>query len=222
MLFSFLIELYLSPSEAFPRVALFITIFANQVLIVGMPIWVVLSTETNPIVAMSLLFAASIFSLKTLSFHHVWHDVRFYVREERRRTGKQKKRKLPWGADEWFAEEDSEADEDEHPQQPRENYKLYDLSEEVFQLGVETYPGNVELGHYAYFLMAPTLCYQVKYPRSDRCRPMFVLKRSLELAVTSVLMMFLIQQSVFPIARITVETDRSPLEIAEKVLRLQM
>ena len=33
---------------------------------------------------------ASVLSLKTLSFHHFWHDERFYVREERKFNAKRK------------------------------------------------------------------------------------------------------------------------------------
>ena len=74
----------MAPVRAVPRVAIWALVFLNQVALVGMPIWVVLANDTHPVVALSLLFVASVLCLKTRSYHHVWHDVRFYVREERK------------------------------------------------------------------------------------------------------------------------------------------
>lgn len=81
-LFTFAVEKYIAPLSSFPRILVFVLIFLNQVVLVGMAVWVVLRFDTYPLIAVSLLMVASVLSLKTLSFHHFWHDVRFYVREE--------------------------------------------------------------------------------------------------------------------------------------------
>ena len=78
--FTLVIEKCIAPTK-FPRILVFVLIFLNQVVIVGMAIWVVLRFDTHPLIAVSLLMLCSVLSLKTLSFHHFWHDVRFYVRE---------------------------------------------------------------------------------------------------------------------------------------------
>ena len=247
-LFTFSLEKYMAPVTSFPRILVWILIFWNQVVIVGMAIWVVLRYDTHPLIAMSLLMVASVLSLKTLSFHHFWHDVRFYVREERKFNAKRKennseedkqkkpkktgkKRKLSWGEDDWFAElsEESEGEDKTSglapalPKLPKKQ-NFYGLSEELFKLTVPQYPGNVSLFSYCYFLLAPTLCFQLKYPRTQECRVSFVIKRSIELAVSTMLMFFLIQQSVLPITRSTVTSlnDLNSWDIVEKVLRLQM
>jgi diacylglycerol O-acyltransferase 1 len=41
--------------------------------------------------------------------------------------------------------------------------------------GGEFYPGNLTLGNTAFFLMAPTLCYQLNYPRSPGIRWKYVI-----------------------------------------------
>lgn len=109
------------------------------------------------------------------------------------------------------------------PKLPKKQ-NFYGLSEELFTLAVPSYPHNVNLSSYSYFVLAPTLCFQLKYPRTKTCRPSFVVKRSIELAVSTMLMFFLIRQSVLPITRSTVTSlnDLNSWDIVEKVLRLQM
>lgn len=48
------------------------------------------------------------------------------------------------------------------------------------------YPSNITLGNLTYFWWAPTLVYQPVYPRTDKIRWMFVLKRGLELVGLSI------------------------------------
>ena len=45
------------------------------------PVAIVLQDETHPIISISLLSTSTVIFLKLLSFHHVWHDIRFYYRK---------------------------------------------------------------------------------------------------------------------------------------------
>lgn len=53
---------------------------------------------------------------------------------------------------------------------------LYDSSEEKVQ-----YPNNLTLGDIYYFTFAPTLCYELNFPRSQRIRKRFLIRRGFEM-----------------------------------------
>lgn len=75
-----------------------------------------------------------------------------------------------------------------------------------------------------YFLFAPTLCYELNFPRSPRIRKLFVLRRCIEILILCTLQFVLGQQWILPILR---TLDRplnqySTLENVERLLRLAL
>ena len=50
---------------------------------------------------------------------------------------------------------------------------------------IVTYPDNITLPNIFYFFYAPTLCYELNFPRSERRRKMFLLKRLFEVVICS-------------------------------------
>jgi len=60
------------------------------------------------------------------------------------------------------------------------------------------YPDNLNLKDLYYFLVAPTLCYELNFPRTTRIRKRFLIKRILELAVGINIVMALFQQWMVP------------------------
>ncbi|KJH48691.1 MBOAT family protein [Dictyocaulus viviparus] len=73
------------------------------------------------------------------------------------------------------------------------------------------YPGNLTLNNLYYFMLAPTLCYELKFPRSIRRRKTFLIKRFVEMLFLSLLIASLIQQWVVP----TVHNSMRPLSEME-------
>ncbi|KAK1163430.1 diacylglycerol O-acyltransferase 1-like [Acipenser oxyrinchus oxyrinchus] len=61
------------------------------------------------------------------------------------------------------------------------------------------YPNNLTTGNLYYFLLAPTLCYQLNFPRNVIIRKWFVARRALEIVLLSQLMIAMIQQLIFPL-----------------------
>ncbi|KAI2653196.1 Diacylglycerol O-acyltransferase 1 [Labeo rohita] len=59
-----------------------------------------------------------------------------------------------------------------------------------------TYPGNLTHRDMYYFIFAPTLCYELNFPRSPRIRKRFLLRRLLEMLFLMQLMIGLIQQEM--------------------------
>ena len=61
------------------------------------------------------------------------------------------------------------------------------------------YPHNLTTGNLYYFLAAPTLCYELNYPRSPRFRKWFFLKRLTEVVLLSQVILALSQQWIVPL-----------------------
>jgi len=84
------------------------------------------------------------------------------------------------------------------------------------------YPQNLYLEDLVYFLCAPTLCYELNFPRSGRIRKRFLMKRLAEMIFLSGLIIALIQQWILP----TVNNARTPFKemhiskMVERILKL--
>lgn len=60
------------------------------------------------------------------------------------------------------------------------------------------YPDNLNLKDLFYFIVAPTLCYELNFPRTQRIRKRFLFKRILEFVLGTQLMLAVIQQYMIP------------------------
>ncbi|KAI9311599.1 MBOAT, membrane-bound O-acyltransferase family-domain-containing protein [Dichotomocladium elegans] len=87
---------------------------------------------------------------------------------------------------------------------------------------VSRYPKNINFGNLLYFFFAPTLCYQLSYPRSPEFRTTFFLKRVGELIVCLVMMYVLAEQYAKPTLANSLRAleDRNLVVIIERVLKL--
>ncbi|XP_022820776.1 diacylglycerol O-acyltransferase 1 isoform X1 [Spodoptera litura] len=84
------------------------------------------------------------------------------------------------------------------------------------------YPDNLNLKDLVYFMLAPTLCYELNFPRTARIRKRFVIKRVLELFFGINLALALFQQWMIPTITNSVETftKMDPIRITERLLKL--
>ncbi|CAB3231036.1 unnamed protein product [Arctia plantaginis] len=84
------------------------------------------------------------------------------------------------------------------------------------------YPDNLNLKDLFYFMLAPTLCYELNFPRTGRIRKRFVIKRLLELIFGVNLVLALFQQWMIPSVKNSVETfsKMDPIRITERLLKL--
>lgn len=84
------------------------------------------------------------------------------------------------------------------------------------------YPDNIALGNLYYFIFAPTLCYELNFPRTLAIRKVFVLKRLFEVIFLTQLIFCLIQQWVL----LTLKNSVAPIsesnfsQFAERCLKL--
>ena len=63
------------------------------------------------------------------------------------------------------------------------------------------WPDNLRLADLTYFLFAPTLCYELNFPRTERVRKFFLLRRLAELLLGLNLMLAMVQQWMVPNVR---------------------
>lgn len=93
---------------------------------------------------------------------------------------------------------------------------------EALKTELVNYPDNLNLKDIYYFLFAPTLCYELNFPRSSRIRKRFLIKRVLEMFFLFQLILCLIQQWIVP----TINNSLKPLEemdvfrMVERLLKL--
>ncbi|XP_017461926.1 PREDICTED: diacylglycerol O-acyltransferase 1-like, partial [Rhagoletis zephyria] len=87
---------------------------------------------------------------------------------------------------------------------------------------IVSYPDNITLTDIYYFCYAPTLCYELNFPRSARRRKVFMMKRLFEVVFLVQLNLALIQQWMVP----TISNSLKPLQdmdyfkMLERLLKL--
>lgn len=75
----------------------------------------------------------------------------------------------------------------------------YNEHERFAQLSFyQHYPHNLNIQDLCYFILAPTVCYELNYPRTTRIRARFLLSRALEICFLLGLILSLIQQWIVP------------------------
>lgn len=86
------------------------------------------------------------------------------------------------------------------------------------------YPSNINILNMIEFIIMPTLCYEIDFPRNERIRKTFLLKRGLEIVILTQVQFCLIQQWIVPTLQTAVpkvaETDH--IQITERLLRLAL
>ncbi|KAI9891112.1 MAG: hypothetical protein M1814_003311 [Vezdaea aestivalis] len=91
-----------------------------------------------------------------------------------------------------------------------------DLATELTSpLGRVTYPQNLTCANFADFLLCPTLCYELEYPRTERVRPLEVFAKSLAVFGVIFLMINISEEYILPVlqvARLELDGYTSPTD----------
>ncbi|KAL3117116.1 hypothetical protein niasHT_007519 [Heterodera trifolii] len=84
------------------------------------------------------------------------------------------------------------------------------------------YPSNLTIGNIYYFMFAPTLCYELHFPRTPARRKRFIVKRIVELIGFSFVIVSLSQQWVMPLVKNSLApfSDMDVKRCVERVLKL--
>ncbi|XP_047544973.1 diacylglycerol O-acyltransferase 1 isoform X1 [Vanessa atalanta] len=99
---------------------------------------------------------------------------------------------------------------------------LEDEKHDFVSAGLVKYPDNLTLKDLFYFLLAPTLCYELNFPRTTRIRKRFLIKRIIEVVFGMNLVMALFQQWMIPSVRNAVDpfSEMGFVKMTERLLKL--
>ncbi|KAK9510109.1 hypothetical protein O3M35_004962 [Rhynocoris fuscipes] len=87
-----------------------------------------------------------------------------------------------------------------------------------------SYPDNLNAKDMVFFIFAPTLCYELNFPRTDRIRKRFLLKRLLEVVILMQLIMCLFQQWIIPSVKNSLIpfSNMDVIKATERLLKLSI
>ncbi|VDN92247.1 unnamed protein product [Brugia pahangi] len=84
-------------------------------------------------------------------------------------------------------------------------YRCMNTTNRNLKKMLPSYPRNLTLQNLYYFIFAPTLCYELQFPRTNGRRKSFILKRTAEFGCLTLIIIALCQQWVAPLLRNSVE-----------------
>ncbi|XP_060596411.1 diacylglycerol O-acyltransferase 1-like isoform X1 [Ruditapes philippinarum] len=167
----------------------------NLVLLITIPATVILILEPNPLISTVILGLYTSMFLKLVSYASVNKWCRQSRSPAKTRTRRAKSVSMSEGS---FMENGKE---------------------ETLQI---QYPENLTLNDLYYFMCAPTLCYELNFPRSLRIRKRFLISRIIEMLFIIQVIGACIQQWILPL----VHNSMKPLEemdgarVVERLLKL--
>jgi diacylglycerol O-acyltransferase-1 len=142
---------------------------SNIAVEVCVPLWIVWNYDGSPIFGFFYLWTAIVLMMKLVSYAHYNRDVRLAWKD----LAAQKKKGNGNGISAGGAHAHAEG-------------------------GGSRYPENITLPNIIYFWFAPTLSYQIEYPRSDRVRKREVIWLCWQLVLHSALLMVVVEQYFYP------------------------
>jgi len=171
ILISFWIEKYLLANDILSEMSAKVLIIGNIITLLILPPYIVFISDCNPVGSSFALFQVAIVFLKLTSYH----IVNFWCRTELKKrfshsrvhscgnfrrfrsySQNERSKKLPNGDHSLFSDIESSP--------PRVHY-----------------PDNLNLSDIYYFIFAPTLCYEMNFPRTQRIRKRFLFRRFFEM-----------------------------------------
>ncbi|XP_022254942.1 diacylglycerol O-acyltransferase 1-like [Limulus polyphemus] len=177
ILFTFFIEILYSKGKLHEMCGRLMIVISLSILII-FPVIMVFTTNSNPIGASVALGSVSITFLKLVSYHMV----NFWCRESR-----------------------NQPDTSRHKRRSSFGLTVSTTGGGLNGLPLVRYPQNLNIRDIYYFMCAPTLCYELNFPRSAGIRKRFLLKRIVEMIFLLQLILGLVQQWIVPIIRNTLQ-----------------
>ena len=200
ILISFLIERFLlvhGLNEIFCECLVVINLFS----LIAIPPYYVYKLNCHPIASSVALAYVSVLFLKLISYHMVNYWLRRDFRIKYRYNGgsyyRYIKRQRSFSSNQLNLTDLNKL---------AKTSLSGDLIVEEHQL--ISFPDNLNLKNLYYFVAVPTLCYELNFPRSQRIRKRFLLRRFIEMTVLIQLNLALIQQWIIP----TIYNSLTPLK----------
>ena len=189
----------------------------NVAAALALPSYLIHATVAEPLAGFALIMISVVIFLKLWSYVHANSDLRARWQARAAARAQQQAHRQPSPSpspsrrqpspgphaassenSENFAISESEVDDD-----AASGSAEGDVSSSDERVG---YPENLAVGNYAYFLFAPTLCYQISYPRNPSVRVSWLMRRVVEMFIYLSIMTFLIEQYIIPSVNNSVES----------------
>lgn len=201
----------------------------NTSAALGIPWLVIAETKAEPIAGAVLMSISCVFWMKLVSYHHVMFDLRQARREALYQLlGETVSAVAVSTRPSSVAESESSLSSQLGPSHASDHLDTastcFDQPELSKLLGLRPgergnpnsaaewallrYPENLTLGNLAYFIAAPTLTYQVNYPRTQTIRTKWLLRRIFELIIVVTVLLMIVHQFIEP----TIANSIKPLQ----------
>ena len=163
-------------------------------------------THASIISGLVLVMVVMVMTMKLVSLAHVCHDIRHRIRLKR-----EGKPTLPTAAPSPSAAANGTP-------------YVQDVSA-LHPILPDHY--DIELSHVLYFMLAPTLIYQLSYPKSNptgHIRVVFLVRRVIELVFCLILQLLIIEQYLYPTVRNAMQSISGMhyLSILERILKIAL
>jgi diacylglycerol O-acyltransferase-1 len=154
-------------------------------------------TQAHPIMSMIFLSQSVIIWMKLISYAHVNRDMRRSIRAAKKA-----------------------ADNDEYNNAKPQN--IYITNVKNLSMPVVGYPQNITVSNLGFFLIVPTLCYQLNYPRTPRIRWNYAATLVIRLLVCVGMMTIGFEQYIVPTLQTSVMAvkERNFVAIVQGLLKL--
>lgn len=177
------------------------------------PCYWVWASSSNPLYKMIYLFNSVILFMKTVSYAHANRDLRkVYSGSNKIVVGGNKKGEPDGNSKDMY-------DNNAKPYNANIFTEASDLEFPYLQ-----YPENITAQNLFYFVLIPSLTYQLNYPRNKKIRKRYVLTVLLRMFTVMVLMVFTFKQYIEPVLILSPRADPtlSTSQILEKILILSI
>ncbi|KAL8570499.1 hypothetical protein ACOMHN_034534 [Nucella lapillus] len=175
--------------------------FLNGLVQLTYPAWMVLREHPNPVFSSFTLAIVTILFLKLISYAHV----HYWCRKNKHQVVLRRRQSSSGEQNGERSERSGDQDSLTTPMPVR-------------------YPDNLTLKDLTYFVLAPTLCYELNFPRSARIRKRFLLKRTAEMIFLITVIIGLVQQWIVPIIRNSLQplSNMDFFKCIERLLKLAL
>jgi diacylglycerol O-acyltransferase-1 len=200
--------------------------FVFGTLNIVLPTYWVWTSKSSPGSSMIFLFQAVIIWLKLISYAHANRDLRKTYRKQKELSAQESKNDSGENSPIPVSISTSNMlsstitfDTNGKPSISNLFAELKDLEQPYL-----TYPFNVTLPNLLYFMIVPTLCYQLNYPRSPRIRWRYVLTLILRMFLVAGLIIFTVAQYLQPTLEQSLLSMHTlnVVEVAERLLKLSI
>ena len=187
--------------------------FVNGAFNLCFPCYWVWASSSNPIFKMIYLFNSVILFMKIVSYAHANRDLRKVYRTSN---------KIVVGGGKRGELGSNSKDFDDNNGKPY-NANIFTEASDL-EFPYVQYPENITLPNLFYFVLIPSLTYQLNYPRNKKVRKRYVLTILLRMFMVMVLMIFAVKQYIEPVLTLSPLADPtlSTSLILEKILMLSI